>query len=158
MDSLKRTEIEVECMRLCNAFFYHIDHEDFEPLIQLFAPDGVFHRHSSTLRGHDEMRAAYANRPRVIARHLCGNLFPLELTETYVRSVLLVIVIHSFETDEPPVAYDLAANPRVMEFFHEFRPVDGRWRIASLSTKEILVPAQWKAQAFAERSGGIRAT
>lgn len=63
------------CEALCHAFGPLADAREADALAALFAPDAVFDRLGTPLRGRDAIRDVIAGRaPGVWTRHVCSNV------------------------------------------------------------------------------------
>jgi hypothetical protein len=139
MTDAERNAIEWECLKLCNAFFHHMDHGDFEAMIGLFAPDGTFLRHGHLLRGHEELRTAMAVRPTSSTTiHLITNFTPLEVEPTRVKTAAYVVALGTFDRSVPVPKLDPMTGIAALEFLDEFRRLPAGWRFAARIARPIL--------------------
>lgn len=141
-----RALVEWELVRLSHAFAHHIDHGEFEEMIALFTPDGVFDRAGLVHHGHDELRAAMAERPKVVTRHVLSNFHFPRIDADEAEGRIYCMSYHSFDgagaPDAWPVVYATASG-RLLEFWDTYRRTEDGWRIASRVAKPILVPEVW---------------
>ncbi|MGO9059054.1 MAG: nuclear transport factor 2 family protein [Candidatus Binataceae bacterium] len=143
METAQRVAIEFECLKLCHAFAYYIDHGNFEAMVNLFAPDGVFDRDGVTLRGRQQIREAMSKRPPVTTRHLVTNFLPLEVNASRVKSSVYNLSIHSFDPSEGVKKFSPAAGTRLLEFSDEFQLTPDGWRFASRIARPVMVVPEW---------------
>lgn len=143
MNLLQRSTIEGECLKLCTAFAYHLDHGEFESLIGLFIPDGVFVRNGEALNGHQAIREAYAQRPAVTIMHLMSNFHVLEVEEKRVRSSICALIIFGKGVSAQPVTFNPMATMRTIEFADEFRLTATGWRFSSRDARPVLQSLDW---------------
>ena len=143
METAERVAIEAECLRLCHAFAYHIDHGNFEAMVNLFAPDGVFDRDGVTLRGRQQIREAMSKRPPVTTRHVVTNFFALEVSAARVTSSVYNLSIHSFDPAAGVKKFSPAAGMRLLEFSDEFQLTAEGWRFASRIARPVMAVPEW---------------
>ncbi|WP_411152559.1 nuclear transport factor 2 family protein [Streptomyces sp. A30] len=132
--------IEWQLAKLNTSFAHHLDRAEYEPLIAVFAPDGLFVRHGTPLRGHDEIRKAMSERLPMTTRHLVTNTHFYDMTEDTAKAVLYTLVqAGPPRRDGRPLVYQ-ARQVTLMEFHNEYvRTTDG-WRIARLENLPVFVP------------------
>ena len=73
---IDRLAIERACERLVLDFAYYSDHQEYEPLAQLFAADGIMERPGmASVVGREAILQAYRARPAGrMTRHVCSNI------------------------------------------------------------------------------------
>ncbi|MEV1292683.1 nuclear transport factor 2 family protein [Pseudonocardia sp. NPDC049635] len=143
MDESDRMLTEWQLTGLSQRFAYFLDNNDFEAMIDLFAPDGVFDRGGTPLRGHDEIRTAMRDRPALTTRHLLTNFHFPELTADSATGVIGSLVLHGPMADgEGPVTY-ATEQGRVVEFHDRYSLTHAGWRLASREVRPILQPEIW---------------
>jgi hypothetical protein len=143
VETAERAAIEWECLRLCHAFAYNIDHGNFEAMVNLFTPDGVFDRDGVTLRGRQQIRDAMSKRPPVTTRHIVTNFLALEVSAARVKSSVYNLSIHSFDRAEGVKKFSPAAGTRLLEFSDEFELTPDGWRFASRIARPIMIVPEW---------------
>jgi hypothetical protein len=74
---------------------YCLDYGDFESLVQLFTPDGVFVRNGQALNGHQAICEAYAQRPAATTVHFMATFNMLEFEQQLVGSSMCALVLHA---------------------------------------------------------------
>ena len=81
--------------------------ESLKHCIGLFTQDAVFDQSGQILQGHEEMRAAFRDRPKSLTtRHLATNLRFTDIRHDHAKALIFGISYHSNEADESsPVTY-----------------------------------------------------
>jgi hypothetical protein len=143
MTDTERAAIEFQCASLCNAFAYHLDHREFEPLVQLFAEDGVFVRNGEDLRGQDAIRKAYAKRPPATTMHFVSNFHASSVSTHRVRSSVYNMVVHAMGVSAEPLIFNPASSIRLLDFADEFTLTPAGWRFASRNPRPVLQSTSW---------------
>lgn len=147
MNRLKRIEIESECKALSSAFAYHLDRREYQSLADLFAPEGVWIRHYTPLRGRDEILAAMnARPPEQFTRHVTTSFHFTEVTESRAKSVSVNMSYFSFQAQTLPAPYE-PANAMLLDFVDTYIKTDAGWRFLERDTQMVLVPKEVQAMA-----------
>lgn len=130
---------EAELTRLSHAFAYCMDYHDYDQLLSLFTPDGVFDRAGQVHRGHDEIREGMAQRAtHVMTRHISTNFYYRHLGPDEVRGVIYNLSYYGFyeEPGEAPLAFE--GQGFLLEFHDRYVRTDGSWRFAERIAKPVL--------------------
>ena len=143
MTALETLTAEWELIRLNNEFVYYIDVGDFESMIGLFTPDGVFDRTGNVHHGHEELREGMRERPKATTRHLLSNFHFTDITADSAHGVVCSMVYHGpLSEDGRPVVY-ATQNGRVVEFHDKYTKTPDGWRISSRIARAIFTPEVW---------------
>jgi hypothetical protein len=139
-----RVAIEQQLIRLSYAFAHHIDHGEFEDMIQLFTEDGVFDRAGPVHRGHGELREAMVNRHNATTRHLMTNFHFTSVGPDEAEGVVYSITYHAHEAFDgtKPLVYG-TTNGRLLELHDRYRRTDDGWRFAERIAVPVFVPEVW---------------
>jgi 3-phenylpropionate/cinnamic acid dioxygenase small subunit len=146
VEAIERLLAQSECRDLCVRFARCLDTGDFETLFTLFTPDGVFDRMGQVLRGRDEMRAAYRERPAGIrSRHLVTNVDFIDMSADRAEAHVYNLVFHTDKDDGSgnPLQY-ITENGRFLDFHDHYRLTDHGWRFASRTASVVFVPRDWQ--------------
>lgn len=135
---------EWQLSALSTKFAHHLDNAEFESLISLFTPDGVFDRGGAALRGHAEIREAMAERPPLTTRHLLTNHYFTEVGPDSARAIHTSVVFHGpVPENGEPVDY-ATENGRVLEFHDRYvRDEHGAWKFEERTVRPIFQPKVW---------------
>ena len=89
------------CQQLLHHFFYCLDESDYDGLLALFEPDGVWHRQGVALRGHEAMREAMQSRSATQRiRHVLSNVL-VHSHDNHATEVGGYMVVYRFDNGEP---------------------------------------------------------
>jgi hypothetical protein len=135
--------IRAGCEQLCIAFSYHLDHGDFESVVQLFAPNGVFVRNSEPLEGREAIREAYRQRPAATTMHIVSNFHLLECTELTARASVYNIVVFAASVSDKVLKFDPATAIRILEFHDRFVLTEEGWRFTFRDARPMLQSIGW---------------
>jgi ketosteroid isomerase-like protein len=144
-----------------NSFAYHLDRNEIEPLVALFAPDARRSNGPRVSRGRAEIEAFYKSRTAHgvrTARHMYSGLRIVFEGETRARATSVWL---SFaQNSAPPVDYSVPYLVADFEDVYE-RDADGEWRILSWHIRPIFrdpigVPPDTEAPAAASPAGKIK--
>lgn len=151
MDPIDRLLVEAQCTQLCYRFAHHLDSGESDSMIGLFTADGVFDRVGQLLRGRDEMRAAFAERPTgITSRHVVTNVHFIEVASDRAEAHVYNLSFHAVgEERDGPLAY-ATQNARFLDFHDAYALTDDGWRFASRSARVVFVPADWKEPSLAK--------
>jgi ketosteroid isomerase-like protein len=134
----ERLEARLALEDLNSAFARHLDHNEIDALVDLFAVDALYTHGERISRGRDEIerlfRARAAKGPRTSRHLLSGLRLSIEsATEAAGTSVCL-----SFAADGSP---PLPARPFLVADFDDRyrRDRDGRWRFAERHIRRVFV-------------------
>jgi hypothetical protein len=139
LDELERLKIRVALEDLNTAFCYHLDHDEVEPLLELFVDD-VYYTHGTRVsRSKAELEQVFRSRsvssPRT-SRHLYSGL---KLTiESATRARGTCVCMTFGQHGLPPLA---PAIPILVADFDDLyrRGEDGRWRFQERHIHRIFV-------------------
>jgi ketosteroid isomerase-like protein len=139
VDALTRIQIRLAIEDLNTSFTYHLDHNEVDPLVDLFAVDAVYTHGSRISRGRAAIRELFEARRSAgvrTARHLYSGL---RLNIEDHANATGSSVCMTFAFDGPaPVAN--ALPHLVADFEDRYRcDPDGRWRIAERHIRRIFV-------------------
>ncbi|HZF27985.1 MAG TPA: nuclear transport factor 2 family protein [Gammaproteobacteria bacterium] len=139
MTELERLAIRVALEDLNTAFCYHLDHDEVEPLLELFTDD-VFYTHGPRRsNGKAELEQVFRSRtaasPRT-ARHLYSGLKVEIESATHARGTCVCMTFA--QNGVPPLA---PAIPTLVADFVDVyeRGADGKWRIRERHIHRIFV-------------------
>jgi hypothetical protein len=145
LSALERLEIRVALEDLNTAFCYHLDHNEVEPLLELFTED-VFYTHGPRrTNGKAELEQVFRSRtaasPRT-SRHLYSGL-KLDI-ESATRARGTSVCMTFGQNGVPPLA---PAVPILVADFEDVyvRGDDSRWRFRERHIHRIFVDAQSSA-------------
>ena len=129
----ERDVAEAAIGRVIMEFFHCLDDTQFDALVQLFAPEGVWHRQGQVLRGRAMVREALARRPAgTVTRHLVTNLLVTHLEDE--RSVAkFYMTVFRREADtlvDGPVPMELPHMVAACEMVLAY--LGNAWRIMEL--------------------------
>jgi hypothetical protein len=145
LSALERLEIRAALEDLNTAFCYHLDHNEVEPLLDLFTDD-VFYTHGPRrTNGKTELEQVFRGRtasgPRT-SRHLYSGL-KLEI-ESPTRARGTCVCMTFGQGGTPPLA---PAIPILVADFDDVyeRGADGRWRFRERHINRIFVDSHASA-------------
>ena len=143
MDANAEAIIAWQCTQVTHAFAYHIDHGEFEEVVNLWTPDGVFDRLGEVLQGQEAIRTAMRDRPKVTTRHVFTNFHFHRIEEDEAEATVLCMSFHSLEPfDGKPLVYGTAQG-RLIEFRERYvRTADG-WKFAEHNGQVVFMPEVW---------------
>jgi hypothetical protein len=139
LSELERLQIRVALEDLNTAFCYHLDHDEVEPLLELFADD-VYYTHGSRIsRGRAELEQVFRSRSasqRRTSRHMYSGL-RLEIgSATHARGTSVCMTFGQY--GEPPLSP--AVPTLVADFVDAYvRGADGKWRFQERHIHRIFV-------------------
>ena len=146
VDELARMKIEWACTKLSHAFSYCLDTRDYDGLVALFTPDGVWERHGERLEGRQHILKVMHGRPASqFTRHVITNFHFLEVSDTNARATLYNLSWFSFEADNLPVAF-VPENALLLDFHDRYSLTDDGWKIS----EHIIAPI-FKARSLLNR-------
>ncbi len=122
--------IEWECQRILTCFCLYSDTRQYDKLMNLFTPDGVWFRLGEELRGHEKLRKALEARPlEALSRHIISNVLVTVIDEDHAESVSYKSIYRheAGETLDKPVPLN---GPKwVSVYTDKFARTDDGWRI-----------------------------
>ena len=137
----RRLEIEAACLRLVTCYCRSIDLHDYEGVLSVFAPEGVWnHAEKGPLHGHGAIRAFLTSPERsngkALMRHVVSNLQVGIVDDTHAKGVCCWTAYLAMNVRADGTA---SARPPVSvgEYHDEF-VFDGReWRIAARTMRYV---------------------
>lgn len=143
MDREERMLAEWELTRLNNDFVYFMDSGNFEAMISLFTPEGVFDRAGNVHHGQDEIRQGMSERPKVTTRHLLSNFYFDGVEQDSAKAVVTSMVYHGPASENGEAVVYATDNGRVVEFTDQYKKTRDGWRISSRVARPIFTPKVW---------------
>jgi hypothetical protein len=139
MTELERLAVRVALEDLNTAFCYHLDHDEVEPLLELFTDDVLYTHGPRRTHGKAELEQVFRSRtatsPRT-ARHLYSGL-RLEI-ESATRARGTCVCMTFAQNGVPPLAP--AVPILVADFVDAYEHgADGNWRIRERHIHRIFV-------------------
>jgi len=142
MQGIERALIEWDLTRLVHSFCHYIDHGQYDELVALFTPDGVFDRIGQALNGREEIADAFRNRHAFLTRHSVTNLLFTRVEADEAEAKMYVAnFVGQTANGELPVPYALP-QPAILEFHDTYRKTVDGWRIACRKAFVVLKPDQ----------------
>ena len=139
LSELERLTIRVALEDLNTAFCYHLDHNEVEPLLDLFADD-VYYTHGSRVsRSRADLEQVFRSRSTTqtrTSRHMYSGL-KLEI-ESATRARGTSVCMTFGQYGEPPLS---PAIPTLVADFADtyVRGADGKWRFQERHIHRIFV-------------------
>lgn len=139
LDEIEKLKIRVALEDLNTAFCYHLDHNEVDALLALFADD-VYYTHGSRVsRGKAELEKVFRSRSATevrTARHMYSGLrLDIEGTKK-ARGTCVCMTFAAY--GEPPLSP--AIPILVADFVDAYeRGADGKWRIKERHIHRIFV-------------------
>ncbi|MGE0803542.1 MAG: nuclear transport factor 2 family protein [Lautropia sp.] len=125
-----RREIEADCARVLQQQVHCLDERRYEELVDLFLPDGVWHRGGETFRGRTAILGAMRARPTGwIVRHVVSNVL-ITTDDAANASAVLYLTAYLFEggpADETP---SIPGPRRLVIVTARLARAAGGWQIA----------------------------
>ena len=139
LTDLERLAIRVALEDLNTAFCYHLDHDEVEPLLELFTDDVLYTHGARRTNGRAELAKVFRSRkatsPRT-SRHLYSGL-KLEI-ESAARARGTCVCITFGQSGVPPLSP--AVPILVADFVDAYeRGADDKWRIRERHIHRIFV-------------------
>lgn len=89
------------CQQLLHRFFHCLDQSDYDGLLALFDPDGVWHRQGVALRGHAAMaQAMQARSTTQRIRHVLSNVL-VHQHDDHIAEVGGYMTVYRFDNGQP---------------------------------------------------------
>jgi hypothetical protein len=132
------TSLREELMHSLTALWHEIDHNQGGAASRFFTPGAELRFQDASFRGTAEIDEVYRRRaargPRV-SRHLLTNLHVLEVQESRVRAVsVLLLFAEDGEAPRPKTSPSLIAD-----VWDEFERSDGKWLISSRWIRNLFI-------------------
>ena len=150
MEISQRQSIEWECLKLCNAFGFHLDQCDFKSLGNLFLPDGVWTRNDHDLCGPLQISEQLSkDGPKKsgpdlrMGMHLVTNFVPHEVGAEQVNSTCYALVFSSRDPGEGVKRFDPMSNIQTILYYDCFKKTDQGWRFASRRGQYMMRSPGW---------------
>ena len=138
LDRLARIEIRLALIDLNNAFTHHLDHNNVEQLVDLFAEDALYTHGARRSEGRVAIAELFCNRtaagPRT-ARHMSTGL-QLNI-DSAVRAMGASVCMTFAQDGEPPIGSTVPYL--VADFDDVYRLIEGRWYIQERHITRIFV-------------------
>jgi hypothetical protein len=142
MDLASRREIESECVRLSNAFAYHLDHKNYEDLVALFVPHGTFIRTGVHLEGHAQILSKLRERPAdQFTRHITSNFHFSHIDESTAKGVFYNLSYFAFTAQSTPLEYD-PQRVMLLDFLDTYVNTHSGWRFLQREARAMMIPAE----------------
>lgn len=135
--------VRAACEQLCIAFSYHLDHDEFEEMVQLFAPEGTFIRNGQTIVGQEAIRQTYAGRPPSTTMHIVSNFHLIETDGKRARASVYNFVVGLPEKSPTVLRFDPQEAIRMLDFADEYVLTDKGWRFASRDARPVFQSLNW---------------
>jgi SnoaL-like domain len=146
MDPEVRKAIETECVRLSNAFSFHLDHKNYDDLVALFVPHGVFIRTGVRLEGHARILQKMRERPaEQFTRHVTTNFHFTHVDESTATSVFYNLSYFAFTAQSTPLAYD-PQRVMLLDFLDTYTKTADGWRFLQREARAMLIPEQLRSR------------
>jgi hypothetical protein len=145
LSAVEKLEIRVAIEDLNSAFCYHLDHNEVEPLLELFTDDVYYTHGPRKTNGKAELEQVFRGRtakgPRT-SRHMYSGL-KVEI-ESATRARGTSVCMTFGQGGVPPLA---PAVPILVADFEDvyLRGDDGRWRFRERHIHRIFVDSQQSA-------------
>jgi hypothetical protein len=139
LSDIERLQIRVALEDLNTAFCYHLDHNEVDALLELFADD-VYYTHGSRVsRSKAELAQVFRGRGAAqtrTSRHMYSGLKLDIESPTRARGTSVCMTFGAY--GEPPLSP--AVPTLVADFVDAYvRGADGRWRFAERHIRRIFV-------------------
>ncbi len=124
-------EIQLACQASIMAFTAHFDADEFDAMLDWFAPDGTWLRADGTIHGLGQLKAWVARRQpgQIFVRHQLSNLRFEALPEGRVRVHSYVAVFrHDGPPDDPRPA-PMNGPALLGRYTDDMVLHEGRWKI-----------------------------
>jgi len=146
MNPEARRGIEAECVRLSNAFSFHLDQKQYGDLVELFVPHGVYIRTGVRLEGRARILETLRERPNEqFTRHVTTNFHFTHVDESLAKGVFYNLSYFAFSAETTPLAYD-PERVMLLDFLDTYaKTVDG-WRFLEREARALMIPAQLRSR------------
>lgn len=146
MNPAARREIEAECVRLSNAFAFHLDRKHYDDLVELFVPHGVYIRTGVRLEGRARILQTLRERPaEQFTRHLTTNFHFTHVGESMAKGVFCNLSYFAFTAEATPLAYD-PERVMLLDFLDTYVRADDGWRFLEREARALMIPAQLRSR------------
>ncbi len=146
VDSAVRREIEAEYVRLSNAFAFHLDHKNYDDLVELFVPHGVFIRTGVRLEGHARILEKLRARPaEQFTRHVTTNVHFTHVDESAATGVFYNLSYFAFTAQSTPLPYD-PQGVMLLDFLDTYTKTRDGWRFLQREARAMLIPEQLRSR------------
>ncbi len=130
MDRKDERAIEWECQQILTRFCLYSDTRQYDKLVNLFTPNGVWHRLGEALAGHEMLRTALEARPlQALSRHVISNVLVTVIDADHAESISYKSIYRNEEGEflEKPVPLN---GPKWISVYTDsFLRTDEGWRI-----------------------------
>jgi uncharacterized protein (TIGR02246 family) len=130
--------IEWDCTQLLIRFFNAFDAWRYREMVELFAPDGVWHRQGKPLRGRDAILSALEQRSTTqTVRHVVTNI-QVTAVDDATADTLLYVTAYQHDTGEKSTATPVIRAPSLLLTVPgTLVSTEGGWRISSLTMTRV---------------------
>ena len=135
MDNETRAGIERECEKLSIAYARHLDFQNYEAFVQLFAEDGELSITSRPVIGREALTKVMAHRPASLrSRHVLTNIYINVIDEDHAEGISYATIYrHTGEgleaDDQGPRT--ISGPSSIGHYADKFVRTDEGWRFAS---------------------------
>jgi hypothetical protein len=133
MDGMTLAEIRAaqwDCQEAMTTFYRGLDERNFDGLLSVMHPEGVWDREGTLLKNEGEIRAAMAVRSKTMVIFHVLSTFQVTVRDQQSAELFAYMVCFGSDTGQPPV-FPIAINaPRSVYICRgEFRRHHDRWLI-----------------------------
>jgi len=138
--------VEAECVKLCNAFCFHLDRRNYRALADLFTPEGAWIRHGIPLAGRSAIIAALEERPAdLFTRHVIAGHHFTHISEDRAASTAYNISYYSRNGGILPAL--LVPDDAIhLDFSDSYERTAAGWRFAERNSVEVFLSTAAKAR------------
>ena len=130
MDRDEERAIEWECQRVLTQFCLYSDTRQYDKLVNLFTPDGVWHRLGEALAGHEMLRTAMEARPvEALSRHVVTNVLVTVIDADHADVISYKSIYRHEEGEMLAKPVPLNGPKWVSVYTDEMVRTDDGWRI-----------------------------
>lgn len=133
---LSRTEIVVakqECMELVTRFFYHYDKREYDQLMALMTPDGLWIRPDGPARVGAELLASLAKRKAsMTVLHILSNMVADVNAPDRVNVSALMSIVRDDEGALTPPPAKISPPTAILSFTAQCTLIGQDWRIKEI--------------------------
>lgn len=138
MERDQERQIEIDCQRTIIRFFNRLDGRDYDGLVALLAPDGVWHRRGQPLQGREAVMAAMRARSEtLLINHLVSNLEVAVVSASEATARSIVTVYNDPGKNGTDLPRPLVGPWSVYEFTQILRPDGDTWLIAEQKSRVL---------------------
>jgi hypothetical protein len=120
--------------QLINQLFYFLDQSNYEELVALFEPDGIWHRQGEVLSGSAQIMQAMKKRPATQRiRHVVTNGFIDSQSEGLVHFVAYMMAYRFDDGSVRTGPVEISRPLRMSVIRAALRQTQGAWKVAEMS-------------------------